>query len=371
MEECFPRIARGRKRVARSRKGRYKIRMRALCFGLLLVACASESGVRAPATGGAGNPPDASVDAKVDAAGGGAGVGGSSGAGGAAASGGSAGLAACPEFAPGAVSGTVASPAVNEASGIVASQKNPGVLYVHNDSGDGPRIFALGLDGKHLGELTLSGATAQDWEDIALGPGPNNTDSYLYAGDIGDNLSARTNIKIFRVAEPVVDAKGAAIDQTLNNVETFTVNYADGAHNAEALLVDPKNGQVVIVTKSASGVSQVFQSAGPLPAGGGSVTLTEAISVTFGQGALSGSPLVTGGDVSPSGDQIAIRTYLGVFVWRRSTGQSLAQAFGSSPCPALAISEKQGEAVGFASDDSGYYTVSEGSAPPLHWFARK
>lgn len=355
--------------MARSRKGRYKIPMWKLCLGLLLVACASESGARAPATGGvAGSSPDASADAHSDAAGGSAGAGGTSGAAGSA---GTAGLAACPEFEAGVVAGTIASSAITEASGIVASQKNPGVLYVHNDSGDGPRIFAVGLDGKHLGELSLSGATAQDWEDIALGPGPTAGESYLYAGDIGDNASARANIKIFRVPEPLIDAKGAASDQTLSGVETFTVTYADGAHNAEALLVDPKAGQLVIVTKAASGVSQVFQSAGLLAAGGGNVTLTEANSVTFGQGALGGSTLVTGGDVSPAGDRIAIRTYSGVFLWRRSPGESLAQAFSSEPCPALALPEKQGEAVGFAADGSGYYTVSEGNTPPLHWFARK
>ena len=44
--------------------------------------------------------------------------------------------------------GTVMAPATREASGIVASRKNPGVLWVHNDSGDTARLFALSYTGK-------------------------------------------------------------------------------------------------------------------------------------------------------------------------------------------------------------------------------
>ena len=139
----------------------------------------------------------------------------------------------------------------------------------------------------------------------------------------------------------------------------------------EALFVDPEDAKLYILTKTDTGVSQLFQSPGPLPAGGGNVAMTEATRLMFGQGALAGSPLVTGGDISPGGDMIAVRTYVGVFVWRRSPGQPFAQALHSAPCSAPSRTEQQGESVGFAADSQGYFTVSEGSSQSVHFFARK
>ena len=68
--------------------------------------------------------------------------------------------------------GTVASAAVDELSGISASRRTDGVWWVHNDSGDSARVFAVGTDGRDLGEFDLAGTAAVDWEDIAVGPGP-------------------------------------------------------------------------------------------------------------------------------------------------------------------------------------------------------
>ena len=78
---------------------------------------------------------------------------------------------------------------INEASGICSSKKNSNVLWTHNDSGDYNRIFAISLEGKHLGEYYLNNSKNRDWEDIAIGPGPIKGETYLYIGDIGDNLS--------------------------------------------------------------------------------------------------------------------------------------------------------------------------------------
>ena len=35
---------------------------------------------------------------------------------------------------------------IDEASGIAASRKNPNVLWTHNDSGDGPLLYALNIE---------------------------------------------------------------------------------------------------------------------------------------------------------------------------------------------------------------------------------
>jgi hypothetical protein len=99
-----------------------------------------------------------------------------------------------PDAAPfgGPVSaGVVQHAPLQEASGLVASRTHPGVLWSHNDSGDGPRLFALTTSVGDLGVFTLDGAEARDWEDLAIGLGPEPGLDYLYAGNIGDNESQR------------------------------------------------------------------------------------------------------------------------------------------------------------------------------------
>src|SRR4051812_14329684 len=76
--------------------------------------------------------------------------------------------------------GAVASSSVTELSGLSASRLTADVYWVHNDSGDSARIFAVRNDGADLGAYSLSGATAIDWEDIAVGPGPTAGVNYIY-----------------------------------------------------------------------------------------------------------------------------------------------------------------------------------------------
>ncbi|VAX19112.1 hypothetical protein MNBD_IGNAVI01-2275, partial [hydrothermal vent metagenome] len=68
--------------------------------------------------------------------------------------------------------GIIESNEINEASGIAASRKNPGLFWTHNDSGDNARLFAFDSLGRHRGEFLLAGIQNRDWEDIAIGPGP-------------------------------------------------------------------------------------------------------------------------------------------------------------------------------------------------------
>jgi len=64
---------------------------------------------------------------------------------------------------------TFHSPRVIESSGVAVSHAYPGVLWTHNDSGDGPYLYATDLRGTDRGALLVPGAQAIDWEDIGLG----------------------------------------------------------------------------------------------------------------------------------------------------------------------------------------------------------
>ena len=280
--------------------------------------------------------------------------------------------AACAHTLVASIPGAIASSSLSETSGIAASRRVDGVWWVHNDSGDSARVFAIGNDGRDLGEYALSGATAVDWEDIAAGPGPSAGVAYLYLADIGDNAQTRTSVQVYRVAEPLVDPSVApGPPQTLGGVATLTFTYPDGPHDAEGFLVDPSTGQLFVVSKDlGGGVARVYRAPANLAAGS-TTALTQVATVSLGmwQG-------VTGADITPNGDVLALRTYLSVFLFPRTAGQSVGQAFGQSSCAgaapafgsATSASEPQGEAIGFTRNGRGYVTVSEGAHPALHQF---
>ncbi len=276
----------------------------------------------------------------------------------------------CPSFAKATSPGSVSGGALTEASGLVAGRRNPGTLWTHNDSGAGPRLYALSTTGAAVATYDLAGAMAQDWEDIAIGPGPSAGTSYLYVGDIGDNSTSRANVQVYRVAEPDVRGTSPGTPISLSGVERLTLTYPDRAHNAETLMIDPRSGDLYIVAKSSDGVSPVFRAAAPLSATAANKMQRIAV-LRFGTGALSGDRKTTGGDISPRGDEIVVRTYDSAFLWRRASGGTVADALLGTPCSLPLASEPQGEALGFAADGGGYYTLSEGSKQPLYFYARR
>lgn len=276
----------------------------------------------------------------------------------------------CPRFATGVRLGDVADNAIDEASGLAASRHNDDVLWVHNDSGDIARLFAIRPSGRLLGIYVLDGAGAIDWEDIALGPGPSKDHDYLYLGDIGDNDRKRSHVVVYRVLEPDVPAAPRPTPKKLEGVEAFRLVYPDGAHDCETLLVDPVRDRLFLVTREKEGPSRVYEAPSPLSSKEDDL-LEAKLPLPFGKPPLSGSHLVTGGDVSPDGRYILIKTYTSAYIWPRHEGESLDQALSAAPCPAPVAVEPQGEAIAFRPDGRGYFTVSEKTHQPVYFFARQ
>ena len=263
-------------------------------------------------------------------------------------------LTRCPLVAAPAKLGPVAAPELTEASGLVVSRAQPGVFWAHNDSGDGPRVFALDHGGALLRAFTLSGAAAVDWEDMAIGPGPSPGD-WLYLGDIGDNAAARPSITVYRLREP--DLARAPADLPAEAIE---LRYPDQPRDAEALLIDPLTGDLILVAKGDP--TRAFRLPAPLAAGG-PYTLEELLIPELPL------PFVTAGDFAPLGDFIALRGYVQAALWLRPPGATVAQALAAPPCLLPLAAEIQGETLAIAPGGAGYYTVSEGAAPPIWWFA--
>ena len=254
-----------------------------------------------------------------------------------------------PEFGDRVDLGLLENDSIREASGIAASRKNADVLWVHNDSGDSNRIFALNTGGKHLGVYKIVGAKSRDWEDIAVGPGPVDGEHYIYIGNIGDN-NKRYDLKyIYRIIEPEVFSDQAPKDTTLDVADRITFRFPDGRRDAETLMVDPLTKDIYIVSKRENNV-RVYRA--PYP------QLTDE-TITLEHVATLDITSATGGDISPSGLEILIRTYYQIFYWRCKPDQKLWEAFDNDYITVPCVAEPQGEAVSWKSDGLGYYTTSE------------
>lgn len=264
--------------------------------------------------------------------------------------------------------GVVPDQEFDELSGLAASGAFPDVFWAHNDSGDVPRLLAMNEAGETIGRWAVPGADAVDWEDIATGPGPDGDRSYLYIGDIGDNLAGRDHVTVYRVPEPDTVPTG---DGTLEGAEAIDLRYDTGAADAEALLVDPRSGDLVIITKVVSGRSAVLVATADRVVTGAPVTMETvgALQVPAPKAdaptpvAPLPSTLVTAADISPDGSIILVRTYQQVLAFARSGDESVAAALAGTPCVAPSRPEPQGEAVAWSTTGDAYVTSSEVQLP--------
>jgi len=266
----------------------------------------------------------------------------------------------CPQFISGRKVGTLKSSLIDETSGIAASRKNTGVLWVHNDSGDSARVFAISTAGSLLGIYNITGAGARDWEDIAIGPGPDPNKDYIYIGEIGDNKARHSSVVVYRVPEPTVDCGQGPVDVKVGPAVSIGLAYPDGPRDAETLMVDPITADIYIISKREM-PSKVYRAAYPQSI---SQTTTMELVATLPWG------WAVGGDISPDGNLVIVKNNSGASVWIRPAGANLWEAFANPQCSVPLIPEPRGEAICFDADGCGYFTVSEKLYQPIYYFAR-
>jgi hypothetical protein len=226
-------------------------------------------------------------------------------------------------------------PRITESSGLVASRAHPGIYWTHNDSDDGAFLYAVdSKTGDTVATVTMSGVGApRDVEAISIGP-----DGDLYVGDIGDNLGGTwDHVWIYELPEPK-ELK----DQTIRATQ-YDVKYADGARNAEALMVHPKTGRVYIASKNEDG-GGLYEGPDQLSASGTNVfKRIDDIDLE-----------VTDGAFSPDGKQLALRAYFGGIAYEWNGGKLKRQGRLSPPL------QRQGESVAYTPDGSTLLYGSEG-----------
>jgi hypothetical protein len=226
-------------------------------------------------------------------------------------------------------------PMVNEISGIADSKAHPGFIWAHEDSGAPPVIYVIGHEGNVLKTMVLENAVNRDWEDMVLAGGK------VYLAETGDNAGVFPGYFFYLFPEPAITT------DTVQTFETIPFTYPDGSHDAEAFLVDTATSDIFIITKKDS-PSRIYKISYPYGA-----TNVAILSGTLGYSGVVSACL------SNDGSEIIIKTYGQLYHYKRKAGQSISQALQSEHTQLKYTAEPQGEAISFAADNSGFYTLSE------------
>lgn len=262
---------------------------------------------------------------------------------------------------------------IDESSGLIASRANPGLLWTHNDSDKQALLYLIDRAGKSRGRWRIAGIKPYDWEDIAAALDPATNRPYLFIGDIGDNSANRREILVHRIPEPSVSTASAATsDETRQPVnsqiqftapaETFRFRYPDGARDAETLLVHPSSGDILIVTKRALAPAEVFRARAPHDA---SRTTTLELVATINIPSLVNG-VVTGGDISPDGQRVALCDYVGAYEFTLRSGKDKFDTIWQTAPVIIALdARKQGEGICYRLDGQALLTTSEELPTPL------
>ena len=235
---------------------------------------------------------------------------------------------------------------LKESSGLAASIENPGMLWTHNDSGNAPEIYLVDKDLNIRLTVSLSGIENRDWEDITVGPGPDSTQNYVYVGDIGDNDAAYAHKYIYRFPEPVL---GASDHISISGIETIVFKLEDAIKDTESLFVDSRSKNLYVISKREEPV-WLYELRYP-QVEGDTITAAKKLSLPFTK--------IVSADFFPATGDIVIKNYEHVYFWKNENDKDVTSLLKKTPTEIPYQKEPQGEAIAWATDGSGFYTLSE------------
>ncbi|NAS12964.1 hypothetical protein [Poritiphilus flavus] len=132
--------------------------------------------------------------------------------------------------------------AVQETSGLIFHN---GKLVTHNDSGDEAVLYEIDTTDLAISRMvTLDNANHTDWEDITA------DESYIYVGDIGNNLGDRTELTVYRIAKEDYDVSDNVTAEAIKFSYEDEPDFMEGeepAWDAEALVAYKE--ELLIFTK--------------------------------------------------------------------------------------------------------------------------
>ncbi len=255
------------------------------------------------------------------------------------------------------VLGTINDKRLTEISGLAVSSQNEGIIWVHNDSGNESEIYAVNKNGQVISVLRLKDKENYDWEDIAIGYGPEEGQEYIYISNTGDNFQSRKNYSIIRLKEPKIDSEKTEQVFEINDYDTINFVYPDKSHDCEALFIDNKTKDLYLITKRDS-LANFYKLAYPQRTGK-DINVAEFITqMRLGESRTKKSTSrICGADLSRNGEHVLVKSYDTVYYYKIDT--SFKTKFADEPLYLHYVPEPQGEAIGFSPDNKYYYTISE------------
>jgi hypothetical protein len=231
-------------------------------------------------------------------------------------------------------------PARAEVSGIIKSRNLEDTYWVHGDSGNEDRIYAINEKGEVISEdkdykgTELIGAKNKDWEDIAVFP-----DGRLVVADLGNNCHCREDLKIFVINEPDPVAEEVEV------LNEYRIRYPastglaslifDKIPNAEGVFV--KSGTIHVITKE-SGSARLFQLQNPD---------SDSLNMLVEKDRFEFGELVTGADISPDEKTLAVLTRRDIWIFYLEDQQKL---FQNSITKIPIRGTQQAESIAFSGD---------------------
>ena len=260
-----------------------------------------------------------------------------------------------PEIGEAVVAGNLENPEIREASGLASSRLYPGLLWVINDGGDDPHLYAVGVDGADLGTFRVEGAENYDWEALASFRWQDS--AYLLIADVGDNWEQREAVTLYVVKEPVITATGidnggaATVDWQIR----FT--FEDGPLDCEAVAVDAAAQRVFLLSKR--GFTPVLYELALQATDQNSVAVAHRLTE------VPHFNWPTAMDISPDGLSAVVLTYNNGYIFRRRQNETWTGAFQRKPQRLRFDRLRQQEAVSFGFYGKSVFVTSERTPAPL------
>ncbi|MDJ0916890.1 MAG: hypothetical protein QNJ05_03935 [Woeseiaceae bacterium] len=263
--------------------------------------------------------------------------------------------------------GRIDIPEVDEASGLARSQRDPDLMWVHNDDGK-PRVYAFDRAGQKRGRLTLEDARNRDWEDMSsftLDGKP-----YLLIADVGDNMRRRKSVILYIVEEPDLGDDDKVRSDTAWEIE---LRFPDGPRDVESVTVDIENERVLLLSKR--DLPPVLYSVPLRPEEDDTVTATRL-------GEIRSLPPPRRSDVVAApkskswfwqptaidlhGDTAVILTYRALYWYNRQQGESWFDALNRKPERQSLGRIPNAESAAINADRSAAVVTVERKRPPFY-----
>jgi hypothetical protein len=254
--------------------------------------------------------------------------------------------------------GQVQSAELTEISGLAASARVDGRLWVHNDSGHAPVLHAVDESGRTTQRVEVAGF-AVDWEDLAAFHW--NGEPYLAVADTGDNFGWRSETHILLLPEPEPNAAPTKVMPQ----RVLRLRYPQGPRDVEAMAVDVQAGLILLLEKRKP-PAQLFAIDLDGPDEQTARVIGELPATTASLSNWGARDTPTAMELDARRRHLWVMTYRQVLRFSQREGESWAQSLARGPDRAVPLPRGGRLYEALAVDAEGrVWATSEGRTPAL------